>query len=74
MKKYQFKTNINCGGCVATIAPVLNAWDEIKSWSVGTSDHIKKLTVETENVSEEELIKILNEARYKAAPLVLNNA
>ncbi len=73
MKKYQFKTNINCGGCVATVTPVLNASDEIKSWSVDTSDPKKVLTVETENVSEEELIKILSEAGYKAEPLALNN-
>jgi copper chaperone len=73
VKKYQFKTNINCGGCLATVTPGLDANDEIKSWSVDSSDPKKVLTVETENVSEEELIKIISEAGYKAEPLVLNN-
>ena len=74
MEKYQFKTNINCGGCVATVTPHLNARNEIKSWSVDTSGPKKILTVETENLSEEEVRGILLKAGYKAEPLISDHA
>lgn len=40
---YQFKTNINCGSCVASVTPHLNANKELKSWEIDTlSPQIKK--------------------------------
>jgi copper chaperone len=66
MKKYQFKTNINCGGCIATVTPFLNTTTEIKNWNVDTADPKKVLTVETESLSEEEVKQIVSKAGYKA--------
>jgi copper chaperone len=67
--KYQFKTNINCGGCVASISPHLNARNEIKSWEVDTSNPQKVLTVDSDTLSGEMIREIVNKAGYKAEML-----
>ena len=67
--KYQFKTNINCGGCKASITPHLNANANIKSWSVDTANPQKILTVESDKFSEESIQEIVNKAGYKAEKL-----
>jgi hypothetical protein len=36
MEKLHFKTNINCGGCVAKVTPKLNETEGICHWSVDT--------------------------------------
>jgi copper chaperone len=70
MKQYQFKTNINCGGCVAKVTPVLNADTQIQEWNVDTIDPNKMLTVETENLNEKEIQEIIAKAGFKAESLV----
>ncbi len=70
MKQYQFKTNINCGGCVAKVKPVLNADTQIKEWNVDTINPNKVLTVETENLNEKEIEEIIAKAGFKAESLV----
>jgi copper chaperone len=69
MKKYQFKTNINCSGCIAKVTPYLNANNDIKHWSVDTTNKDKILTVETDNLTNEMVATIVKEAGYKAEPL-----
>ncbi|MEO8111704.1 MAG: heavy-metal-associated domain-containing protein [Ginsengibacter sp.] len=69
MKKYQFNTNINCGGCIATVTPHLNANDKIKHWEVDTQNPKKVLTVETDDLSPEAITEIVNKAGYKAMPV-----
>ncbi|MEO7524209.1 MAG: heavy-metal-associated domain-containing protein [Ferruginibacter sp.] len=64
--EYQFKTNINCGGCVASITPHLNANKEVKSWKVDTADPQKVLTVETDTLSNEAVREIVVKACYRA--------
>ena len=68
MEKLQFKTNINCGGCIASVTPELNASDKIKDWSVDTSSPNKTLTITTE-LSANEVQDILNKLGYKAEVL-----
>ena len=48
MNKIQFKTNINCGSCIKSATPFLNALDDIDAWQVDTAVAEKILTVETE--------------------------
>ena len=48
MNQLQFKTNINCGSCIKSVTPFLNALDEIDTWQVDTAVAEKILTVETE--------------------------
>ena len=67
--KYKYKTNINCGSCVASVTPHLNANKEISNWEVDTANPQKVLTVETDTLSEEAVREIVNEAGYKAEKL-----
>jgi copper chaperone len=48
MNQIQFKTNINCGSCIKSVTPFLNALDEIDTWQVDTAVAEKILTVVTE--------------------------
>jgi copper chaperone len=66
MKQYQFKTNINCGGCVAKVTPFLNENKDIQQWKVDTANPQKILTVETNSLKEEEVKEIVQKAGFKA--------
>jgi copper chaperone len=66
MKTLQFKTNINCGGCVAKITSPLNEETSIKNWQVDTANPQKILTVETEELSAKQIIEVVNKAGFKA--------
>jgi copper chaperone CopZ len=70
MKTYTFKTNINCGGCIAKVSPHLNAVEGIK-WEVDINVPEKILTVETENLEKDEIIKVVSNAGFK---IVENNS
>lgn len=70
MKQYQFKTNINCSGCVAKVTPVLDQNEEIKEWNVDTNNPDKILTVTTEKLGEEEVKDMVQRAGFKAESLV----
>lgn len=67
--KYKYKTNINCGSCVASVTPHLNANCNIKSWEVDTANPQKVLTVETDTLSDEAVREIVVKAGYKAEKL-----
>jgi copper chaperone len=69
MKKLQFKTNINCGGCLKAVTPTLNQTKGIKSWQVDTENPEKIMTVETETLTEKEVIAAVEKAGFKAAAL-----
>ena len=62
----KFKTNINCGGCINTVTPLLNNIPRIKNWNVDTTNPAKILTVDGEDVTEETVINTLQKAGYKA--------
>jgi copper chaperone len=67
METLKFKTNVNCGGCVATVTPHLNKIKGIGKWNVDTSNPLKVLTVETSGLLPEVIVETLKEAGYKAA-------
>ena len=69
METLQFKTNINCGGCVAKVTPHLNKETEIKNWKVDTANPQKILTVETENLSAKEVMQVVSKAGFKIEEL-----
>ncbi|NBA84456.1 hypothetical protein GVN16_01710 [Emticicia sp. CRIBPO] len=63
----KFKTSINCGGCVATVTPVLNKIEEISEWNVDTLNPEKILSIETsEPLDPAKVIEKLKEAGHKA--------
>lgn len=70
MKEYTFKTNINCGGCVAKVTPKFNENPDIKEWSVDTANPQKILTVKTDNLVEDDVKAIVAGAGFKAESLV----
>ena len=70
MKQYQFKTNINCSGCVAKVSPSLDENPDIKEWKVDTANPNKTLTVQTDGLKEDEVKVIVNKAGFKAESLV----
>ena len=65
----KFKTNINCGACVAKVTPVLEAHTEIQSWAVDTENPEKILTVKGEKIDAEDLIHALKKVGYRAEKL-----
>ena len=69
MKKLQFKTNIKCGGCVATVTPHLDALEGIENWQVDTNNPEKILTVETERLTVEQVKQAVSAAGFKAENL-----
>ncbi|MEW5677131.1 heavy-metal-associated domain-containing protein [Flavobacterium enshiense] len=65
MKTKQFKTNINCLGCVAKVTPILNPLLGENNWEVNVRDKDKILTVPTENLDEKSLLEQVKNAGFK---------
>lgn len=63
--KLQFKTNINCGGCVAAVKPFLDSAAGIRHWEVDTQNKDKILSVETNGINEKEVIELVQKAGYR---------
>jgi copper chaperone len=66
MKTQKFKTNINCGNCVATVTPFLNQIDEVENWKVDTENPNKILTVEGNDCTADEIIAVIKKAGFNA--------
>ena len=67
METLKFKTNINCGGCVATVTPALDGLKDIQHWEVDTTDPNKILTVKADdNSTAIQVIDALKAKGYKA--------
>jgi len=66
MKKYQFKSDIKCTGCMAKVAPFLDQHSGIKKWEVDIFTPQKVLTVESDDLTEEEIKKLVKEAGFNA--------
>ena len=69
MKTLQFKTNINCGGCIARVTPRLNETKGIVTWKVDTDNPDKILTVETETLSNEPIVEAVKKLGFQIQPL-----
>ena len=66
MNTYQFKTNINCSGCIAKVTPYLDSNKDISEWKVDTQNPQKILTVQTNQLSKEAVADLVKSAGYKA--------
>ncbi|MGN0002889.1 MAG: heavy-metal-associated domain-containing protein [Sphingobacterium composti] len=58
-KEFKFKTNINCGGCIAKVKPALDGEVGIKNWHVDTDNTDKILTVELDGIAEDIVVEII---------------
>ena len=65
MKTLKFKTNINCGGCIANAKPYLDTVENVQEWHVDTNNPDKILTVTGDAVSAEKVIEKVKKAGYK---------
>jgi copper chaperone CopZ len=65
MTTLKYKTNLNCGSCVAAVTPHLNAERSIKRWSVDTADPDKVLTVEGEQVAPQTVERLVADAGFR---------
>ncbi len=68
-KQFQFKTNINCGGCIASVKPHLDNAEGICHWEVDTNNKDRVLTVKSEGITEHEVISTIQKAGFKIEPL-----
>lgn len=66
MKTMQFKTNINCGGCLRGVTPFLDGQKKIQNWKVDLQHEDRILTVESDQLTEEEVKVIVASAGFKA--------
>jgi copper chaperone len=64
MKTLKYKTNINCGGCVATVTPYLDKIKGIRSWKVATDTKDKILLVEGDDIEAQEVEDAVREAGF----------
>ncbi len=65
MTTLKYKTNLNCGSCVAAVKPHLDNDPTIRRWSVDTADPNKVLTVEGEGVLPEAVERHVADAGFK---------
>jgi len=65
METLKFKTNIKCGGCIATVTPFLNGDENIENWQVDLESADRILTVETVH-SADEVTELVKKAGYNA--------
>lgn len=66
METLQFKTNINCGGCIAKVTPFLNQVEDIEDWRVDTANPDKILTINGEELSSELILETIEKAGFTA--------
>jgi copper chaperone len=71
METLKFKTNVNCGGCIANITPFMNGEKRITTWSVDTANPQKIMTVETEGMTASEVVDLMKTAGYRAEPFTV---
>ncbi|MHA4807251.1 heavy-metal-associated domain-containing protein [Flavitalea flava] len=66
MKTLQFKTNIKCSGCIASVTPFLNKAVGEKNWEVDITKPEKLLTIRPDSaaVTSKEVTAALKEAGY----------
>jgi copper chaperone len=61
----EFKTNINCSGCVAKVKPFLDEESSIKEWSVDIQNKDKILKVKGENLNKNKIIAAVKNAGFE---------
>ncbi|MCI4669903.1 MAG: heavy-metal-associated domain-containing protein [Bacteroidia bacterium] len=65
MAELTFKTNINCGGCLAKVTPALDAETKISDWKVNLTDDDRTLTVISSDITPEEVIKVVSSVGFE---------
>jgi len=63
-QKMKFKTNLDCGHCVARVKPFLDKLEGINSWNVDTDNADKILTVESSGATAEQIIDAVEQVGF----------
>ena len=66
MENKLFKTNINCGSCIAKVTNTLNELVGEDNWEVDTTTPIKLLTIDNEAISAGTISEALGKIGYSA--------
>ena len=69
MRTIELKTNIMCGSCIAKVTPALNETVGQGNWKVDTQNLKKVLSVATEGIDIEDVMKAVAKAGCKAEKL-----
>ncbi|MBS1765209.1 MAG: hypothetical protein JSS90_09605 [Bacteroidetes bacterium] len=69
-KEMKFKTNINCGGCVAKVTPFMNEVAGSGKWAVDTTIKDKILSVESGQITKEAIMEAVKNAGFKIEEIV----
>lgn len=62
----QFKTNMKCDACVATVTPHLNELEGVEKWEVNLANPEKILTVSTDGTDSKKIEEAISKAGYTA--------
>ena len=62
----QFKTNIDCGGCLGGVTPFLDGQEKIETWEVDLEHEDRILTVKSNELTEQEVQTIVAKAGFEA--------
>lgn len=68
-RAFKFKTNLNCGGCVSKVQSDLDVSAGVGNWQVDIEDVDKILTVKSQDVTEEEIVELVQRKGFKAERL-----
>lgn len=68
-KKFQFKTNINCSGCVSKVQSSLDSAKGISEWNVDTTNADKILTINADGITAEEVVNLVKSKGFTAEPI-----
>ena len=69
METLKFETSLKCGGCVAAIQPKMDKLKGVSKWEVDLTKPVKILSVEGEDLNENEIITTLKNAGYSATKM-----
>lgn len=66
---FQFKTNLKCSGCIAALTPHLNELAQIEKWEVDLKDPNRVLTVQSTELTPQQIVQTIQQAGYQAEVL-----
>nr|WP_224994776.1 copper chaperone [Cesiribacter sp. SM1] len=66
MEIVHFKTNINCGSCVASVKPFLDKEESINNWQVDTTGKDKLLRVSGQDLDPQKIKNLVEQAGFRA--------
>lgn len=63
-QELKFKTNMDCGHCVARVKPFLDKLEGVSAWNVDTDNSDKILTVESSGATSDDIINAVENVGF----------